>query len=263
MQFRSSTRRGFTLIELLVVIAIIAILAAILFPVFAKARDRAKASSCLSNLKQVGTASIMYSQDADDLLVPYVMYYADNTSARYTKLIEPYLKSLEVFTCPSDNLDRNKLSDRTMYPPYATTYGVNWLISRGAGVYQGTMVPPRHTSFVKNPSGTIFGADTAIILRTSAGLSAEQWKEDLKEARLGDIYFFTTPTYATTGGRYEEFFTGVGWSRNRIYRPFPRHGGRVQCIYYDGHVDSVLASQFDPNNTASAWGEPGCKWDNK
>src|SRR3954447_14532228 len=63
-------RRGFTLIELLVVIAIIAILAAILFPVFARARDAARKTTCTSNIKQLGTAILMYAQDYDECLVP-------------------------------------------------------------------------------------------------------------------------------------------------------------------------------------------------
>ena len=65
------SRRGFTLIELLVVIAIIAILAAILFPVFAKAREKARQTSCLSNLKQLGLSFLMYAQDYDELLPSY------------------------------------------------------------------------------------------------------------------------------------------------------------------------------------------------
>ncbi|MCS6831601.1 MAG: DUF1559 domain-containing protein, partial [bacterium] len=65
------TRRAFTLIELLVVIAIIAILAAILFPVFSQAREAARKSSCLSNTKQFGTGILMYAQDYDEAIVPW------------------------------------------------------------------------------------------------------------------------------------------------------------------------------------------------
>src|SRR5690349_3905542 len=72
----SRVRRGFTLIELLVVIAIIAILAAILFPVFAQAREKARQSSCLSNMKQIGSALLMYVQDYDEVWPPSY-YYRD------------------------------------------------------------------------------------------------------------------------------------------------------------------------------------------
>ena len=108
---RSPLHRGFTLIELLVVIAIIAILAAILFPVFAQARDAARKSACLSNSKQLGTAIQMYTQDFDETY-PQAYYYKNNTATSnggssggyvtWTATIQPYIKNVGLFVCPSD-----------------------------------------------------------------------------------------------------------------------------------------------------------------
>jgi prepilin-type N-terminal cleavage/methylation domain-containing protein/prepilin-type processing-associated H-X9-DG protein len=96
--------KGFTLIELLVVIAIIAILAAILFPVFAQAREKARATSCLSNAKQLGTAVMMYAQDYDEL---YPMGCDNNWWALgWGMTTQPYIKNLGILRCPSDNTAR-------------------------------------------------------------------------------------------------------------------------------------------------------------
>ncbi len=101
---QSKTRLGFTLIELLVVIAIIAILAAILFPVFARARENARRSSCQSNLKQIGLGWLQYAQDYDELVVPGTTN-GYTTGANYAfawpVLIQPYTKSLQILVCPS------------------------------------------------------------------------------------------------------------------------------------------------------------------
>jgi len=93
-------RKGFTLIELLVVIAIIAILAAILFPVFAKAREKARQSSCQSNQKQIMTAFLMYAQDYDERTVP--VSGASDQQPLWPVNLQPYVKNVQLFVCPSD-----------------------------------------------------------------------------------------------------------------------------------------------------------------
>jgi prepilin-type N-terminal cleavage/methylation domain-containing protein len=102
---RRRTRTGFTLIELLVVIAIIAILAAILFPVFAQARESARRSGCQSNMKQVTTAILMYAQDYDETL-PYqqdgdLCDYGKSSHAVWINSTMPYVKNKQVWWCPS------------------------------------------------------------------------------------------------------------------------------------------------------------------
>ena len=94
--------RAFTLIELLVVIAIIAILAAILFPVFAQARERARQAACLSNMKQAGVSVMMYLQDYDETFVP-TANYAEPTPGRtiWSAAVQPYVKNGGIFNCPS------------------------------------------------------------------------------------------------------------------------------------------------------------------
>src|SRR6188508_3224214 len=95
--------RGFTLIEILVVIAIIALLAAILFPVFSRARENARRAACMSNLKQIGLAIVQYTQDYDERL-PMRCNPASNISWR--TFIFDYVKSTDVFRCPSNPRNR-------------------------------------------------------------------------------------------------------------------------------------------------------------
>lgn len=94
---------GFTLIELLVVIAIIAILAAILFPVFARAREKARQASCQSNEKQLALGLLMYAQDYDEMLPPNAISLPPPIGAiRWPALVMPYIKNEQLFTCPSE-----------------------------------------------------------------------------------------------------------------------------------------------------------------
>ena len=111
-------RRGFTRIELLVVIAIIASLAAILFPVFARAREKARQASCQSNLKQLGLALKMYCQDYDDLNTR--IYIGSGAQAyRWHQLVQPYIKNLDIFRC----LSSGQLKDT--YTGLYMSYGMN------------------------------------------------------------------------------------------------------------------------------------------
>src|SRR5687767_14923164 len=116
--------RGFTLIELLVVIAIIAILAAILFPVFARAREKARQSTCLSNLKNLGLAISMYTGDFDDRVPMFFDQPANLAGAGYRAhwpgKIEPYVRNIAIYNCPSSDLFKGDLAVTTTYE-----YGAN------------------------------------------------------------------------------------------------------------------------------------------
>ena len=131
-------RRGFTLIELLVVIAIIAILAAILFPVFAKAREKARQSSCASNVKQLGLGLLQYAQDYDESL-PARYTAATN---QWVNVIDPYVKSQQLWVCPSTR---------------ATSYG-----------YQEIYLSIRPIASIGSPSETVMLCDTGPVLPTNA-----------------------------------------------------------------------------------------------
>jgi prepilin-type N-terminal cleavage/methylation domain-containing protein/prepilin-type processing-associated H-X9-DG protein len=132
-------RKGFTLIELLVVIAIIAILAAILFPVFAKAREKARQTSCLSNIKQIGLGFLQYAQDYDEMMVVAANYGNPNPPPAYLTwigLLQPYMKSAQLFACPSDKAYgwNGGLSNTT-----STGYGMFRVLS---GMALGSMTQP-------------------------------------------------------------------------------------------------------------------------
>jgi prepilin-type N-terminal cleavage/methylation domain-containing protein/prepilin-type processing-associated H-X9-DG protein len=145
-------RRGFTLIELLVVIAIIAILAAILFPVFAQARAKARQTSCLSNLKQINLAFQMYKQDYDETLPYWNWWYSSdaggcpradrpeackNFSSLWINAIYPYEKNAQIYNCPSD---RGALT--------AQNSALYWWFAQGTPVPDNVMV----NTYFMNPA---------------------------------------------------------------------------------------------------------------
>ncbi len=140
-------RRGFTLIELLVVIAIIAILAAILFPVFAKAREKARQTSCLSNAKQLILGVMMYVQDYDDYFPGYYNPNVPGDVNQWFEMIEPYIKNDQIFVCPSA---------QTVTP---TGYGFNYRF-----ISYGMRDPTNYVGHsITNVSTFVYPAETIIL----------------------------------------------------------------------------------------------------
>jgi prepilin-type N-terminal cleavage/methylation domain-containing protein/prepilin-type processing-associated H-X9-DG protein len=214
--------RGFTLIELLVVIAIIAILAAILFPVFAKARERAKTSACLNNEKQIGTACITYADDYDGT-------YPINRMAivgglwTWKRAIFPYINSYEAFKCPSvteywavnpdtgakgdeSNLLPAYRNNKTLWMPASYGYSGGFFFETGGG----GAARPRKMSEVKDP------ADTLFILNTRMSYP--------------DLGPWMMSYYCDTKGNQ---------SSSHKLGPFVAHSGRIPIIMADGHVKAL------------------------
>ncbi len=151
-------KHAFTLIELLVVIAIIAILASILFPVFARARENARRASCMSNLKQIGLGMMMYVQDYDETY-PMIGFlsgdnitYPDGTvsSSNWIVRVYPYVKSSQLFNCPSNTI-APWTGSTSPSPVSNTSYGANARLLSSA----------LSMAAVTNPSQTALVADTA------------------------------------------------------------------------------------------------------
>ncbi|MGI5819202.1 MAG: DUF1559 domain-containing protein [Armatimonadota bacterium] len=223
-----TNRRGFTLIELLVVIAIIAILAAILFPVFARARDKARQASCQSNLKQIALGLLMYVQDYDETMPGFKVYYAwpdgDTRGDGWYESLEPYVKNEQIAICPSG---RYEATYGRLNMPNATGY---W----GRTLHASYGVPAQDSN-----CRTLLGN-----LRTCfSGYypPGPSIAESTKPAETIMVFEATTcwTQQATGYGRHRD--TGELLSVNeagvRGAQQF-RHNGQMNVAYLDGHVKS-------------------------
>ncbi len=141
--FARQNRRAFTLTELLIVLAIIAILAAILFPVFSRVRENARRSACQSNLKQIGLGLVQYAQDYDGINPPRFIgtdaAQADKNPRNWRVLLYPYAKSAAVFQCPSNPKSDESATDLTAAaagtPDIHVSYSCNYNSGTGLGVF--------------------------------------------------------------------------------------------------------------------------------
>jgi prepilin-type N-terminal cleavage/methylation domain-containing protein/prepilin-type processing-associated H-X9-DG protein len=167
-------RAGFTLIELLTVIAIIAILAGILFPVFAQARAKAERISCTSNMKQLGTANLMYSADYDSRLCKFShgsgfvghTGYNGGDGMRWADMLMPYIKNTEIFDCPSGDKKMAILAGGQWLDIGQYTYGYNTPSSATANYG----VAGLRLNRISKPAGTIMFAEDGF---QDAGASSE------------------------------------------------------------------------------------------
>ena len=232
-------KRGFTLIELLVVIAIISILASILFPVFGRARENARRSSCQSNLKQIGLGVMQYAQDYDEGLPP--VEWTASTRGQFANnllvfgdLFMPYVKSTEVWHCPSRS--NANTPGKIPIPPAAD---VN--MSYGAATVAANAVASKTLAFGYNlASGATklpqFTATSETIMMTDA--------VDQQGEASGDFTYILKPR----GLNVANCLT------NNCGVPNPLHFGGSNYLFADGHVKWLLPEKAEatggPGNTA-------------
>jgi prepilin-type N-terminal cleavage/methylation domain-containing protein/prepilin-type processing-associated H-X9-DG protein len=243
-------KRAFTLIELLVVIAIIAILAAILFPVFGRARENARRSSCQSNLKQIGIGMMQYTQDYDER---FPVSYLHDTRVTgiywgWMQAVQPYIKSTQLFQCPSDT-DTTVPSlftgsqDLGFVAPFHTSYAVNQYMGM-----EDPSAPPFNTkqsvsiAEVDNSAGVIYLVDGGSVINAAAP-------------------YVTTSSAVKKGGwlmadpadiNGNSAMQSVG--PNSWTGPSIRHLEMVNTAFVDGHVKALKVEKWFYNN--SPWLDP-------
>jgi prepilin-type N-terminal cleavage/methylation domain-containing protein/prepilin-type processing-associated H-X9-DG protein len=206
---------GFTLIELLVVVSIISLLTAILFPVFARARENARRSSCMSNLKQMGLAFMQYTQDYDEQLPKE---YTSTAPHYWMQTLQPYIKSDQIFNCPSANYSYiNSNGSNSSYVSYGYNHYLSGALSSAAGVNIAAIPQVAITPLVVDGSYYVAGPDntcqasTSSVAKTDAG-----W----------------------CGG------TSTSFPYNNDNPPMPRHLDTFNMVFVDGHAKSQKQSDW-------------------
>ncbi len=246
-------RSAFTLIELLVVIAIIAILAAILFPAFARARENARRSSCQSNEKQIMLGMAQYTQDYDERLIMQGVYCGGTNGPRWNDIIQPYIKSQQILVCPSathqsldfgggkiyndgGNLGNTKVLSYALNGFYAEDPKRGELFLVGKVDADNTPVVPSSLASVEDTAGTMALCDSAV------------WEDGSGGAYLGGLSYQGFSVDTSTG-----IPTITTQDANFSFDPRAaaraRHLETINVAFLDGHVKAMKIEKLFEKGT--------------
>jgi prepilin-type N-terminal cleavage/methylation domain-containing protein/prepilin-type processing-associated H-X9-DG protein len=247
---------GFTLIELLVVIAIIAVLAAILFPVFAKVREKARQISCSSNEKQIGLGVLQYIEDNDEVYPPGGEVNATTWASNYATWcseVLPYIKNTNVFLCPDDAQSLPVPSWASPAVSYVANGDEDWDQAAFATDCQGVMcvvpyIGGRTTtplSVVTQPAATIMFAESEVsAMPGGAGYTANTMYWCGQSVIAGHNW----------GGAQYDRPDGTRAAKSSVYDPTgpnggitPIHTGFANFAFCDGHVKAMTPASTDPD----------------